>query len=126
MYLWIRKLSEVNTPYGVPRSYKLNWNEENHKVAQAALHKLKEGEQLNGTKTYGVLDKENEGNKANQYKSEDGALEEGRPSFEFVEVAPHTRHRYNYSFVFGCFLFYFQQNIAFFPLAPLNFWILLF
>ena len=76
LYLWIRKLNEVNTAYGVPRSYKLNWSEENHKVAQAALHKLKEGEQLNGTKTYGVLDKENEGNKANQYKSEDGELEE--------------------------------------------------
>ena len=88
LYLWIRKLNEVNIPYGVPRSYKLNWNEENHKVAQAALHKLKEGEQLNGTKTYGVLDKENEDNKANQYKSDDGGLEEGRPSFEFVEVAP--------------------------------------
>ena len=88
LYLWIRKLNEVNTAYGVPRSYKLNWSEENHKVAQAALHKLKEGEQLNGTKTYGVLDKENEGNKANQYKSEDGALEEGRPSFEFFEVPP--------------------------------------
>ena len=67
---------------------RLNWTEENHKVAQAALHKLKEGEQLNGTKTYGVLAKENERNKANQYKSEDGVLEEGMPSFEFVEVPP--------------------------------------
>ncbi len=88
LYLWLRKLNEVNTPYGAPRSYKLLWNEENHKVAQSALYKLKEGEQLNGTKTYGVLDKENEGNKANQYKSEDGEPEEGIPSFEFVEVPP--------------------------------------
>jgi hypothetical protein len=88
LYLWVRNLNEVNTPYGIPRSYKLHWNEENHKVAQSALHKLKEGEQLNGTKTYGVLDKDNEGSKANQYKSEDGQLEEGRPSFEFVEVPP--------------------------------------
>lgn len=39
LYLWVRKLNEVNTPYGMPRSYKLNWNEENHKVAQSALHK---------------------------------------------------------------------------------------
>ena len=88
LYLWLRKLNEVNSPYGAPRSYKLLWNEENHKVAQSALYKLKEGEQLNGTKTYGVLDKENEGNKANQYKSEDGEPEEGIPSFEFVEVPP--------------------------------------
>jgi len=88
LYLWLRKLNEVNTPYGAPRSYKLLWNEENHKVAQSALYKLKEGEQLNGTKTYGVLDKENEGNKANQYKSEDGEPEEGIPSFEFAEVPP--------------------------------------
>ena len=56
--------------------------------ASSYLYKLKEGEQLNGTKTYGVLDKENEGNKANQYKSEDGEPEEGIPSFEFVEVPP--------------------------------------
>ena len=88
LYLWVRTLNEVNTPYGVPRSYKLNWNEENHRVAQSALHKLKEGEQLNGTKTDGVLNKEYEGNKANQYRSEEGMPEEGRPSFEFVEVPP--------------------------------------
>ena len=34
LYLWVRHLNEVNIPYGMPRSYKLVWNEENHKIAQ--------------------------------------------------------------------------------------------
>ena len=88
LYLWVRHLNEVNIPYGMPRSYKLVWNEENHKIAQSALHKLEEGEKLNGTKTYGVIDKDNEGNKANKYEAQEGELQEGRPSFEFVEVLP--------------------------------------
>ena len=46
LYLWVRHLNEVNIPYGMPRSYKLVWNEENHKIAQSALHKLEEGENL--------------------------------------------------------------------------------
>ena len=78
----------MNIPYGMPRSYKLVWNEKNHKIAQSALHKLEEGEKLNGTKTYGVIDKDNEGNKANQYEAQEGELQEGRPSIEFVEVLP--------------------------------------
>tara|TARA_B100001175_G_C19489228_1_gene631652 strand:- start:993 stop:1544 length:552 start_codon:yes stop_codon:yes gene_type:complete len=87
LYLWVRNLNEMNIPYGMPRSYELIWNDENHKVAQSALHKLEEGEKLNGTKTYGVVDKDNEGNKANQYNAQEGELQEGRPSFEFVEVS---------------------------------------
>ena len=42
LYLWVRHLNEVNIPYGMPRSYKLVWNEENHKIAQSALHKLED------------------------------------------------------------------------------------
>ena len=64
------------------------WNKENHRIAQDALHKLQEGERLNGRKTYGVLNKDNEGNKSNPYDVQAGEEEQGRPSFEFVEVPP--------------------------------------
>ena len=88
LFLWIREIDHSNKPIGDPRSYKLIWNEENHKKAQEALHKLKEGEQLNGRKSYGVLNKENKGKKSNAYEIQEGEPEQGRPSFEFVEIPP--------------------------------------
>ena len=59
-----------------------------HRIAQEALHKLQEGERLNGKKSYGVLNKENEGKRSNAYETQEGEPEQGRPSFEFVEVPP--------------------------------------
>jgi len=88
LYLWIRNLDESNRPFGEPRAYSLFWNEENHKKAQDALHRIKEGDQLNGRKTYGVLNKDNKGDKSNKYESEEVNQEEGRPSFVFDEVPP--------------------------------------
>ncbi len=86
LYLWVRNLDESNRPFGQPRAYSLFWNEENHRRAQEALHRIKEGEQLNGRKTYGVLNKDNKGEKSNKYESEEIIQEEGVPSFVFDEV----------------------------------------
>ena len=88
LYLWVRNLDESNRPFGQPRAYSLFWNEENHRRAQEALHRIKEGEQLNGRKTYGVLNKDNKGEKSNKYESEETIQEEGVPSFVFDEVPP--------------------------------------
>ncbi len=89
IYFWLRHIDEAKIPYGKPKAYSLFWNEENHKIAQEALLQLKEGTQLNGTKTYGVLDANKFDNKANLYE-EPGSdnTKEGNPSFEFKEVAP--------------------------------------
>jgi hypothetical protein len=84
VYLWIRSLDKIGMAKGRPRSFKMIWNEENHRNAQLALSKLREGEQLNGKKTYGVIEK-NAGKKANPYE---GETKEGTPSFEFTEVPP--------------------------------------
>ena len=51
LYLWIVELDEFGKKFGKPRSYNLYWNEDNQKLVQSALHKLQEGEQLNGKKT---------------------------------------------------------------------------
>ena len=88
LYLWVRNLDESNRPFGEPRAYSLFWNEENHKRAQEALHRIKEGEQLNGRKTYGVLNKDKKGEKSNKYESDEIVQEVGRPSFVFDEVPP--------------------------------------
>lgn len=87
VYLWIRSIDEIGMAEGKPRSFKMILSEENHRMAQLALFKLQEGEQLNGKKTYGVIEK-NESNKANPYDSYEGEIEEGVPSFEFTEVPP--------------------------------------
>ena len=86
LFLWVRELNDADKPIGDPRAYKLFWNSENQKKAQDALHRIKEGEQLNGRKSYGVLNKDNEGKKSNAYEVQEGEPELGRPSFEFVEV----------------------------------------
>ena len=86
LFLWVRELNDADKPIGDPRAYKLFWNIENQKKAQDALHRIKEGEQLNGRKSYGVLNKDNEGKKSNAYEVQEGEPELGRPSFEFVEV----------------------------------------
>ena len=88
LFLWIKEIDEFRKPIGAPRSFKLRWNKENHRIAQEALHKLQEGERLNGKKSYGVLNKENEGKRSNAYETQEGEREQGRPSFEFVEVPP--------------------------------------
>jgi len=88
IFLWIRDIDSFEFGSAKPRAYQLNWNEENHKKAQEALHKLKEGEQLNGRKSYGVLNQDNEGKKSNPYDAQEGDPEQGRPSFEFIEVPP--------------------------------------
>jgi hypothetical protein len=85
----VRLLDEAKIVHGKPRAYKLEWSEENYKKAQFALLKLKEGEQLNGKKTYGVINKDKEGDKANLYESQ-GEQEEGVPSFEFEEIPART------------------------------------
>tara|TARA_Y100000591_G_C21672690_1_gene613786 strand:+ start:382 stop:837 length:456 start_codon:yes stop_codon:yes gene_type:complete len=88
IFLWIRDIDSFEFGSAKPRAYQLNWNEENHKKAQEALHKLKEGEQLNGRKSYGVLNQDNESKKSNPYDAQEGDPEQGRPSFEFIEVPP--------------------------------------
>ena len=88
LYLWIVELDEFGKKFGKPRSYNLYWNEDNQKLVQSALHKLQEGEQLNGKKTYGVVNKDNEGKESTQYDQTSGEPEEGGPSFEFFEVPP--------------------------------------
>jgi len=89
LYLWVRLFDEAKIVQGQPRGYKLLWSEENYKKAQFALHKLKEGKQLNGKKTYGVINKDKDGDKANLYESQ-GEEEEGAPSFEFEEIPAKT------------------------------------
>tara|TARA_Y100001970_G_scaffold121071_1_gene150172 strand:- start:63129 stop:63686 length:558 start_codon:yes stop_codon:yes gene_type:complete len=88
IYLWIRQLDEAKLVFGKPRSYELTWTEENNRTAKAALLRIEQGERLNGTKTYGVLDSSNQGDKANPYQSFEGEEEVGIPSFEFKEVVP--------------------------------------
>ena len=89
IYLWIRYVDEANIPFGKPRAFSLVWNEENHKIAQSALLKLKDGIQLNGIKTYGVLEADKFGERSNPYEeSVSSSSEEGNPSFEFKEVTP--------------------------------------
>lgn len=87
VYLWVRSISQTGMDKGKPRSFKISWSEESHKKAQLALSKLREGKQLNGKKTYGLIE-ENEGTKASPYDSYVGESEEGTPSFEFAEVPP--------------------------------------
>jgi len=87
VYLWVRSTDKIGTVKGKPRSYRMSWTEENHKKAQLALSKLRQGEQLNGKKTYGVIEK-NEGKKTNPYGAYEEETEEGTPSFEFTEVPP--------------------------------------
>jgi len=82
-------MDEADIPFGKPRAFSLVWNEENHKIAQSALLKLKDGTQLNGRKTYGVLDADKFDERANPYEeSVSSSNEEGNPSFEFQEVTP--------------------------------------
>ena len=50
--------------------------------------KLKKGQQLNGKKSYGVLNKDNEGKDSDVYDIQEGDPEVGSPSFEFIEVPP--------------------------------------
>ena len=89
IYLWIRYMDEANIPFGKPRAFSLVWNEENHKIAQSALLKLKDGIQLNGIKTYGVLEADKFDERSNPYEeSVSSSSEEGNPSFEFKEVTP--------------------------------------
>ncbi len=88
LFLWIKEIDEFKKPIGDPRAFNLQWNKENHRIAQEALHKLQEGERLNGKKTYGVLNKDNKGEKSTPYDVAEGEPEQGRPSFEFVEVPP--------------------------------------
>ncbi len=88
IYLWISDKDSFDEISKQPRAYQITWNEENHKKAQEALHKLKEGEQLNGRKSYGVINKENEGKKSNAYEVQEGETKLGAPSFEFNEVPP--------------------------------------
>ena len=89
IYLWVRSLDEIGIPLGKPRAYNLVWNEKNHKRAQTALAKLKDGTQLNGKKTYGVLDPDKFDERANLYEeSISDQIQEGNPSFEFKEVPP--------------------------------------
>ena len=89
IYLWIRYVDEANIPFGKPRAFSLVWNEENHKIAQSALLKLKDGIQLNGIKTYGVLEADKFDERSNPYEeSVSSSSEEGNPSFEFKEVTP--------------------------------------
>ena len=90
IFFWLRDIDSFEETSKIPRAYKLIWNEENHKKAQEALHKLKEGKRLNGRKSYGVINKDNEGKKSNAYELQDGEPENGRPSFEFNEVSPPT------------------------------------
>lgn len=89
IYFWIRYMDKAGIPFGKPRAYSLVWNEKNHKIAQSALLKLKDGTQLNGRKTYGVLDADKFDEQANPYEeSVSNNNVEGNPSFEFQEVAP--------------------------------------
>ena len=89
IYCWIRYMDNAGIPFGKPRAYSLVWNEKNHKIAQSALLKLKDGTQLNGRKTYGVVDADKFDEIANPYEeSVSNNNEEGNPSFEFQEVAP--------------------------------------
>ena len=88
LYLWVTELDPFGKRVGEPRSHNLYWNDDNHKLVQSALHKLQEGEQLNGKKTYGVINKDNEGNESTQYDQSTVEQEEGNPSFEFFEVSP--------------------------------------
>ena len=89
IHFWIRYQDDAGIPIGRPRAYSLIWSEKNHKMAQSALLQLKEGTQLNGKKTYGVLDADNFDENANPYEdSESINSQEGNPSFEFQEVAP--------------------------------------
>ena len=53
IYFWIRYMDEADIPFGKPRAFSLVWSEENHKIAQSALLKLKEGTQLNGIMNMG-------------------------------------------------------------------------
>ena len=89
IYFWIRYMDGADIPFGKPRAFSLVWSEENHKIAQSALLKLKDGTQLNGRKTYGVLDADKFDERANPYEeSVSSSNEEGNPSFEFQEVTP--------------------------------------
>ena len=88
LFLWVSEVDEFNKSFGDPRAYRLVWNDDNHKKAQDALHKIKEGQQLNGKKSYGVLNKDNEGTDSDVYDIQEGDLELGSPSFEFIEVPP--------------------------------------
>ena len=89
IYLWVKSLDHICKPFGKPRAYNLVWNAENHKRAQTALAKLKDGTRLNGRKTYGVLDSEKIDERANLYEeSVSDQTQEGNPSFEFQEVSP--------------------------------------
>ena len=89
IYFWLKYIDEAGMPYGKPKAYTLLWSNENHKLAQEALLKLQDGTQLNGKKTYGVLDANDLDESANPYEdSGSGNSEEGNPSFEFKEVAP--------------------------------------
>ena len=89
LYLWVRLLDEAKIVKGKPKAYKLEWSEDSYKKAQFALLKLKEGEQLNGRKSYGVIKKDEGADKANLYGTQ-GEQEEGVPSFEFEEVPAKT------------------------------------
>ena len=75
LFLWIKEIDEYKKPIGDPRAFNLQWNKENHRIAQEALHKLQEGERLNGKKTYGVLNKDNKGEKSNPYDVAEGGPE---------------------------------------------------
>ena len=57
LFLWVREVDEFNKSFGDPRAYRLVWNDDNHKKAQDALHKIKEGQQLNGKKSFYFLEK---------------------------------------------------------------------
>ena len=86
IYFWLRYQDDAGIPIGKPRSFSLVWSEENHKIAQSALVQLKDGIQLNGKKTYGVLDADKFDERANPYEDSASRGEEGNPSFEFQEV----------------------------------------
>ena len=87
LYLWVTELDSLGKKVGEPRSHNLYWNDDNQKLVLSALHKLQEGEQLNGKKTYGVINKDNEGKESKQY-DQSTEQEEENPSFEFFEVPP--------------------------------------
>ena len=44
LFIWIKEIDEFKKPIGDPRAFNLQWNKENHRIAQEALHKLQEGE----------------------------------------------------------------------------------
>ena len=92
IYYWVRRLDEAGLPFGPPRVHRVEWSESEAENAEAALSKIEEGEELNGTWSRNIIDPQEEGETLSDYAGELSVAggSEGNVNVRFMRAPPRS------------------------------------